>query len=183
MQVWNALHAARCKCRTQKSRQKSPSGHHRTTCRAISSQLRHISTIGKKLLSNNISSTCPHNMANFGPLTAEICSTPQTLADAHYWMPCSNAAKTRNPLKLAGVPKLAKGSQPLEGRSSPYCKDMWRRYCCLTSFFSDCRYVPKLRRYSPTKLWDGAQMATFGDFLHPVFPASRVQHVSDLHPK
>ena len=25
------LHAARCKCRTQKSRQKSPSGHHRIT--------------------------------------------------------------------------------------------------------------------------------------------------------
>jgi len=23
----------------------------------------------------------------------------------------------------------------------------------------------------------------FGDFLHPVFSASRVQHVSDLHPK
>jgi len=23
----------------------------------------------------------------------------------------------------------------------------------------------------------------FGDFLRPVFPASRVQHVSDLHPK
>jgi len=31
MQVWHVLHAARCKCRTQKSRQKSPSGHHRTT--------------------------------------------------------------------------------------------------------------------------------------------------------
>jgi len=41
-----------------------------------------------------------------------------------------------------GCPKLTKRSQPLEGRSSPYCKDMWRRYCCLTSFFSDCRYVP-----------------------------------------
>ena len=26
-------------------------------------------------------------------------------------------------------------TQPLEGRSSPYCKDMWRRYCCVTSFF------------------------------------------------
>ena len=36
-------------------------------CRAISSQLRHVSTIGKKLLSSNISSTCPHNMVNFGP--------------------------------------------------------------------------------------------------------------------
>jgi len=23
----------------------------------------------------------------------------------------------------------------------------------------------------------------FGDFLRPAFPASRVQHVSDLHPK
>jgi len=31
MQVWNVLHAARCKYRTQKSRQKSPSGYHRTT--------------------------------------------------------------------------------------------------------------------------------------------------------
>jgi len=26
------------------------------------------------LLSSNISSTCPHNMVNFGPLTAEIGS-------------------------------------------------------------------------------------------------------------
>jgi len=31
MQVWNLLHAARWKHRTQKSRQKSPSGHHCTT--------------------------------------------------------------------------------------------------------------------------------------------------------
>jgi len=43
-------------------------------CRATSSQQRHISTIGKKLLSNNTSSTCPHNMVNFGPLAAEIVS-------------------------------------------------------------------------------------------------------------
>jgi len=41
-------------------------------CRAISSQLRHASTIGKKLLSSNISSRCPHSMVNFGPITAEI---------------------------------------------------------------------------------------------------------------
>jgi len=41
-------------------------------CRAISSQLRHILTIGKKLLSSNMSSRCPHNMVNFGPLAAEI---------------------------------------------------------------------------------------------------------------
>jgi len=28
-------------------------------------------------------------------------------------------------------------------------------------FFSDCRYMPELRRYSPTKLCDGAEMAIF----------------------
>jgi len=41
-------------------------------CRAMSSQLRQISTVVKNLLSSNISSTCPHNMVNFGPLAAEI---------------------------------------------------------------------------------------------------------------
>ena len=57
-------------------------------------------------------------------------------------VPCSNAANTRNPLKCAGCPKLSNRSQPLVGRSSPYYEDMWRKYiCCLTSFFSDCRYV------------------------------------------
>jgi len=34
-----------------------------------------------------------------------------------------------------------------------------------------------------TRLCDGAQMAIFGDFLRHVFTASRVQHVSDPHPK
>jgi len=34
-----------------------------------------------------------------------LCSTLQSLADAHYWSAVSNAAKTRNPLKFAGVPQ------------------------------------------------------------------------------
>ena len=81
---------------------------------------------------------------------------------------------------LQGCLKLPDGFQPLVGRSSPYCGDVWRTYRCLTSFFSDCRYMPYLQRYSPTKLCDGAQMATF---LRPAFPASRVQQFSDLHLK
>ena len=64
-----------------------------------------------------------------------LCSTPQSLANAHY-LTAVYAAKTWKPLKLAGVPKLPNRSQPPVGRSSPYCGDMWRRYCCLTSFFS-----------------------------------------------
>jgi len=43
-------------------------------CWAISLQLRHVSTIGKNLLSSNISPTCPYNMVNLGPLAAEIVS-------------------------------------------------------------------------------------------------------------
>jgi len=59
-------------------RKKSPKIRHLATiaqrCRTVSSQLRHVSTIGKNLLNSNISPTCPHNMVNFGPLTAEIRS-------------------------------------------------------------------------------------------------------------
>ena len=43
-------------------------------CRAISSQLRHISTIGKKLLNSSISPTCLYNMVSFGRLAAENIS-------------------------------------------------------------------------------------------------------------
>ena len=51
------------------------------------------------------------------------------------WLPCSNAAKMRKPLKLGGVPKLPDRYQPLVGRSSPYYEDIWRRYCSLSNFF------------------------------------------------
>ena len=47
-------------------------------------------------------------------------------------------------------------------------------------FFSDCRHMPQLRRYSPIKLCDGAKMAIF---LRPVFSSSRVQQISDMHSK
>jgi len=47
-----------------------------------------------------------------------LCSTPQSLANAHYYMPCSNAAKTRNPLKFAGVPQTT-GS--ISAASGPKC--------------------------------------------------------------
>jgi len=49
-----------------------PSGHHRTTFSGyIFATKAHVDN-RKNLLSSNISSTCPHNMVNFGPLAAEI---------------------------------------------------------------------------------------------------------------
>ena len=72
MHVWIVLHAARWKCRTQKIAKNAASGHVQL-CWTISSQLRHVSTIGKNLLNSNTTSTCSDNTMNFGPLAAEIC--------------------------------------------------------------------------------------------------------------
>jgi len=63
---------------------------------------------------------------------------------------------------LEGCPKLAKRSQPLVGRSSPYYENMWKRYRRLTSFFpivdtclscedtarQSCAMVPKWRFFA-----------------------------------
>ena len=116
----------------------------------------------------------------------------------HRWRPPFNAAmfgwcpllecravtlpRCKSRWNLQGCPKLANRSQPLVGRSSPYCEDIWGRHYCLTSFFpivdmclsckdiaqQICAMVPRWR--------------IFGDFLHPAFSASRMQHVY-LHPK
>jgi len=72
MQFWNLLHAACWKHRTQKSRQKSPYGHHRTNLSGCIFTTKARIDNRKKLLSSNTSSRCPHNMVNFGLLAAEI---------------------------------------------------------------------------------------------------------------
>jgi len=66
------LHAARWKYRTQKLAKILHLLTILQICRAISSQLRHVSTTGKNWLNINIFATCPHNIVNFGPLAAEI---------------------------------------------------------------------------------------------------------------
>jgi len=96
----------------------------------------------------------------------------------------NNAAKTRNPLKFSwDAPNLPDRSQPLVGQSSPYCGDIWRRYCCLTSFFPivDTRLsCEDIARQSCAIVYRWQILATI---LHPVFAVSRVQHASDLHLK
>ena len=73
MQVWNVLHAARWKCRTQKNAKKLPPVHHHTTFSGYIFAIKaRIDNRKKNLLSSNISSRCPHNMVNFGLLAAEI---------------------------------------------------------------------------------------------------------------
>jgi len=76
-------------------------------------------------------------------------------------MPCSNVAKTRNPLKFAGVPQTGKPISAASGPKFPYYQDMWRRYCCLTGFFrlSIHALVPKIH---PDKV---VRWCPDGDFL------------------
>ena len=74
MQVWNVLHAARWKCRNKKIAKNSPSGHHCTTLSGYIFATKACIDNRKNLLNSNISSTCPHNMVNFGQLGAEIVS-------------------------------------------------------------------------------------------------------------
>ena len=47
-------------------------GHHRTTLSGCIFATKAYIDNRKNTLSSNISSTCPHNMVNFGPLAAEI---------------------------------------------------------------------------------------------------------------
>ena len=98
-------------------------------------------------------------------------------------MQCSNAAKTRNLLKFAGVPQT---NETISAANGPKFTILWRHVeeiLLLNMFFSDCRYVPWLRRHSPTDLCDGAQMAILATFLGYAFSAIRMPHISDLHSK
>jgi len=104
------------------------------------------------------------------------------------WLPLLECCPVTLPRRqtrwnLQRCPKLTKWSQPLVSRSSPYYGNMWRRYCCLTSFFpivDTCLSCEDIARQScgmvPT--W-----RLFGDFLRPVFSASHAQHIKDLHSK
>ena len=47
----------------------------------------------------------PNVMVALPNVGGALYSTPQSLAEAHYYMPCSNAAKTRNQLKFGGLPQ------------------------------------------------------------------------------
>jgi len=65
-------------------------------------------------------------------------------------VPRSNAAKTRNPLKLAGVPQT---TEPISAASGPKFTILWghleelRRYCCRLNTFSRlsmCALIAKI---------------------------------------
>ena len=71
-----------------------------------------------------------------------LCSTLQSLADAHYEMLCSNAAKTQNPLKFAGVPQTTRSISAVSRPKFTILCGHVEDISLLNKFYSDCRYVP-----------------------------------------
>ena len=98
-------------------------------------------------------------------------------------MPCSNAAKRQNPLKLTGLPQT---NEPISAASEPkftILKGHAGRHFCLTSFFpivETCLSCEDIAQQSCAMV---RRWRIFDDFLCPVFSASRMQQVSDLPPK
>ena len=77
----------------------------------------------------------PNVMTALPNIVGALCSTPQSLADAQYYMPCSNAAKTRKPLKVAGVPQTP---ETISAASGPKFTILWahvEEILLLESFF------------------------------------------------
>ena len=98
-------------------------------------------------------------------------------------MPYSNAAKKRNPLKLAGVPQT---NETISAASGPKFNILWghvEEILLLNKFFpifDICLSCEDIARQSCGMVPRWRFLETY---LGPEFAASRVQHLSDLHSK
>jgi len=120
-----------------------------------------------KLISSNFTAMVMAALPNIG---GALCSTPQSLADAHYVCRAVTLPRRETRWNLQGCPKLVNRSQPLvQGRSSPYYQDMWRRYWCTASFFpivDTCLSSEDIVRQSCAMV---PRWRFFAIFLRPVF--------------
>jgi len=86
-------------------------------------------------------------------------------------------------LKFAGVPQT---NETISAASGPKFTILWghlEEILLLNIFFpivDMCLSCEDIARQSCTLV---PRWRMFGDFLGPAFPASRVQHISDLHSK
>ena len=82
------------------------------------------------------------NELECGPMPNVMAALPNRGGTPTTAVPCSNAAKTRKPLKLAGVPQT---NELISAASGPKFTVLWGHVediFLLNKFFSDCRYVP-----------------------------------------
>ena len=127
----------------------------------------------------------PNLMVALSNIGGALCSTLQR---RKVWLTPTSRCRATRPRRetrwnLQGCLKLPDRSQPLVSRSSPYCVNMCRTYCCLISFFpivDMCLHCEAIARKICTMVPRWRFLATF---LHSVFWASLMQHISDMHSK
>jgi len=98
------------------------------------------------------------------------------------WCPLFNVAKFGwHPLLECHA--VTEPISATRGPSSPYCEDVWRRYCCFISIFP----IVGMCLSCEDIAWQSCAMVPgwriFGYFLGHAFPVRRVQRTSDLHSK
>jgi len=98
-------------------------------------------------------------------------------------VPCSNAARTRKPLKFAWCQTRQQFSAVI-GPKFTILRGHVEEILAFNHFL--IILIHRLSMHAlVAKIWPDkvARWCRDGDFLRPVFSASRVQQVSDLHPK
>jgi len=124
-----------------------------------------------------------------GPMPNVMAALPN-IGGALYWtpavwlmpttrVPCSNAAKTRKPLKFAGVPQTR---QQISAASTPKFTILWGHVGETLLFNKFFLIVDTCLSCEDTARQSCAMVRRWW-FLCPIFSASRVQHISDLHSK
>jgi len=123
----------------------------------------------------------PNVMAALPNTGGALCSMPVWLTPTTR-VPCSNAAKTRNLLKLAAVPQTPEQISAVNGPKFTISSRHVGDVLLFNKFIFRLSTHALVAKIQPNKVvW----WCRDGDFLRPVFSASRVheQHISDLHPK
>ena len=95
-------------------------------------------------------------------------------------MPCSNAAKTQNPLKFVGVPQTRQQISAVSGPKFTILSGHVEEVLLLNKFYFRLSTHALVAKIWPDQV---VRWCRDGDFLRPVFAASRVQRISDMHSK
>ena len=94
-------------------------------------------------------------------------------------VPCSNAVKTRKPLKFAGVLQTRQQISAVSRPKFTILRGRVEEVSLFNKFFPFHR-AASAAKIQPDKVVRWCQN---GDFLRPIFAASHVQHISHVHSK
>ena len=122
-------------------------------------------------------------MAALPNIGGALCSTPQSLADAHYRVPCSNSYQDAKPVEICwDAPNSPTDLSRQWAEVHHIVRTCGGRHRCLKSFFPivyaclSCEYIA---RHSCAMVPRWRFLGVFASCIS----ASREQHVSDLHLK